>query len=351
MKKILIAIILGFSLMLLQAQETKLDQTEPLNKKAGRVVKLKKVMTITDKQGGFYFRMPGKLSVSSDGSIFFMDMSQLLRFDKKGKLLNNYRKTGQGPGEFGMMASYVLNGETLIVLSKMPNKIIWFALDGRLIKEFRIKKFSFGKLLLFRDSKYYFFKHGIPFVKGKMKIIDVPYSIREFSDGDMAYKNLITFPVKKYVMSRGDERRSYSVGKFVAKVYKNRYLIVSHTPEYLIKIYDVAENRIIRVFSRKYSRVKSKKKKKTTDNLRPKLKYQNDIRDILSFQDKVWAITSTEDPKKGTLVDVFDHEGSYIDNFYIKFKGKVLGCDERGIFMMEENRKSDFIIVKYKVKL
>ncbi len=49
----------------------------------------------------------------------------------------------------------------------------------------------------------------------------------------------------------------------------------------------------------------------------PAQKYSNDIRDLYVVGDRLWVLTSTVDPKKGRIVDVFDFEGRYLDAFYL----------------------------------
>jgi hypothetical protein len=46
-------------------------------------------------------------------------------------------------------------------------------------------------------------------------------------------------------------------------------------------------------------------------------KFHNDLCRLLWRNDRLWAVTSTFDPKKGILVDVFNREGQYVDNFYL----------------------------------
>lgn len=350
MRKILITFFLCTSYLLLNGQESKINQFEPANKKAGRQVKLEKVMTITDKQGGFYFRMPRRMQVTSDGSIFIMELNQMLRFDRNGKLLNNYHRKGEGPGEFVMISSFLVKDDVLIVFSSMPNKIMWFKKNGALIKEFRMKDFSFGDLILYRKNKYYFVTTGIPFVKGEAKYIDVEHKIFKFSSDGKDYSKLISFPVKKYVMSKGKERRSFSIGKFIAKVYEDKFLVVSHTTEYLVRLYDIEQNKITRTFSRQYKRVKSKNEKWKKNKLAPKLDFDKDINDIQVFKDKIFVFTSTQHEKRGRLIDVFDYDGNYTDNFFVQFSGSIFGCEENHLFLLETDKSENIVIAKYEIK-
>jgi hypothetical protein len=63
----------------LQTEETKKAQEiinnpkRPANADAGRILRLKEELRITDKGGDFFFQYPGKVKVAPDGSIFISD--------------------------------------------------------------------------------------------------------------------------------------------------------------------------------------------------------------------------------------------------------------------------------------
>ena len=59
--------------------------------------------------------------------------------------------------------------------------------------------------------------------------------------------------------------------------------------------------------------------------------------------------TSTEDDEKGTLFDLFNQNGIFVDSFYIFVKGRVLGI--YGDFIYAAERDEDYLpyIVKYKI--
>ena len=81
---------------------------KPLNKDSGKVLDLKEVMSIQDKEGEFYFRYPRNIKVSSDGSIFVFENKQLLKFNSWGKFCRNFYKHGQGPQEVTHISNYLL---------------------------------------------------------------------------------------------------------------------------------------------------------------------------------------------------------------------------------------------------
>ena len=96
-----------------------------------------------------------------------------------------------------------------------------------------------------------------------------------------------------------------------------RSVFFFHSPEYLIKLLDLETGTIVRSFRREYDRVKYNYKppKGYPDELVPK--YHNDLCRLLWRNGRLWAVTSTIDPDKGILIDVFSREGKYLDNFYL----------------------------------
>jgi hypothetical protein len=350
---IIFLIITGFHLY---CQETKIDQINPVSKKPGKILKMKEMMRITDEQGGFYFRYPYGMRVSDEGEIFLMDYNQMMRFDKNGKLLNNYYKKGQGPGELVSIRNYVLNGEFIIVFNVRPHKILWFEKKGPLVKEFRIyKNFFSGDLIAYRNSKYYIVTNTIPVVKGNSGFTDDIHKLIEISADGEELKTLASYPVKTFTVMFEGGRASKGIARFISRVHKNRYLVLSHTPEYQIKIYDLERKCPVRVFSRKYKRIKPKSysdddimlQGKRYDEL--KLKYVEDLEDLFLLESKILVITLTEN-KKGTLIDMFDYNGNYLDNCYLKLKGRLMAVWKDYIFVREQNKYGAAEIVKYFVR-
>jgi hypothetical protein len=96
-----------------------------------------------------------------------------------------------------------------------------------------------------------------------------------------------------------------------------------------VKIFDLESDTVSLTFSRKYERIETpplteEAKKpimwidgKTYSS--PYQKYMNDITKVIARGDRNWVVTSTKDPNKGTLIDVFDAAGKYVDAFYLNF--------------------------------
>ncbi len=160
------------------------------------------------------------------------------------------------------------------------------------------------------------------------------------------------------------------IGRFLSAVFRKTQLVISHTNEYHLKLYDPGEDRIVREFRRPYVRVRSeplteqqKKGGIIIDGKHfgpPEQKYQADIGNLLSRGEEVWAVTSTKDKAKGVLVDVFDDGGTYRDSFFLKLPeaaGRSLYtpgfCALDGEFLWVIERAEDEIVTikKYRVAL
>jgi hypothetical protein len=374
MKKLLsiLLIVLIFA-SLCFSQETTENPDKPPNSNAGRIFTLEKVSVISDTGRGYYFEAPRLPKVAPDRSIFVLDREQLLRFDHSGKFLLNYFKKGQGPGELEQVSNYFLKDDYLIIHNTRPNKIVYLNYEGELIKEFRIEQAgSFMTLEAYADGLFYFQKHGIPLVKGEPRIVDIPETIIAVSNEGRDMKELRSFSIKSYVARQGGARGAISINELVTVQYNKKYLFVSHTPDYLVKLFDLENNDVLRMFKRNYERVntpdeikKSKKSYVVLNNQKftaPDQKYLNDIYHLLVVRDKLWVMTSTLDKEKGWLVDVYDVQGRYLDNFYLKFPeplsfqsisilGHRMHVTESGdfLFRLQTNEKGLVELVKYRI--
>ncbi|MBC7361741.1 MAG: hypothetical protein H5U06_05590 [Candidatus Aminicenantes bacterium] len=68
----------------------------------------------------------------------------------------------------------------------------------------------------------------------------------------------------------------------------------------------------------------------------------------MAVGDLIWVITSTAEPGKGVLVDVFNGEGKYVDCFYLKFPFEVKAGNLELSFslVVSEDRKEISVAVR-----
>jgi hypothetical protein len=358
-KSVLLLTFLFIFTSIILPQEIIENPKKPMSKNAGRVLNLEEVFRITDESSEFYFKHPRDLKIAPDGSLFIIDYEQLLQFDSNGNFIKNFFKKGQGPGELSFISSYCFKDQNIIIHNRTPNKIVWFDFNGNLINEFRIH----GELprrsdfRLFYNNTYYFIKSDSPYTKGKIDLIDSPQVLVAITQDRDEVKSLISFPIKIFAIgARGQGAAWYELSSLITALFKDKYLFISHTREYLLKLYDVESQKFLRSFNRDYKRVKTPKDSKEGGigwagkfYSPPRQKYMSDIRNLFVFNGLLWVVTSTINKKKGDLIDVFNFDGEFIDSFFINPKGYLMTAHKDSIFVLKRDEAENFQIVKYKI--
>lgn len=353
MRKILLLFLSFFILRSFMLTQTIIENPEkPLSKKAGRTLKLEEVFRITDESGDFYFRYPGDLKVAPDGTIFIADEDQFLKFSSDGKFIGNLFRKGEGPGELRGYFGYAFDKKGIFIYDFMARKIIHSDIEGNLTDELRFKSESYNDFFGLMDGWFIFLKSVWPPIEErKHKLDDIKNTIFLISKDGKIKKEIHTFPKKAFFAPRAFT----SLASFHSVLSDdNKKLFFSHTREYLIKLLDLDKGKILRNFKRKYPRMKLKAKNGWEEEFHkkynvPKIKYESDIQDLFITKGLLWVITSTKDKTKGILIDVFNKEGIYVDNFYINLKGSLMATDGDYIFVKEADEDENFQIVKYKV--
>ncbi len=326
---------------------------KPLNEAAGRILQLKEVLRISDEGGEFYFKGPGNIKVAPDGSIFMYDREQLLRFDENGKFIHNYFKKGQGPGELNYVSNYVILKDQMIVHGTSPSKLIYFNLNGELQDDKSLQGISSRlRLHFYKDETFYFIKSDSPRSDKGSEVLDWSQLLVSLSGEMDSLNELADFPIKALVMG-GAATWNMSV---ITALVQGRYLFVIHTPEYMIHLFDIDSNQLIKSVTRKYKRLKRPKDKQVGGIIVKGKKYEPpgsdflvDVSQIFEFKGNLWARTSTKDKNGKYLYDVFDIEGAYLDSFYLNVNGTLLSTYGDYIFVRERDEDELISIVKYEV--
>lgn len=370
----IIFLIISIVCVALEGVEIIKNPVTPSNKNPGTILKLREVLCINDESDKFFFRSPGNIKIASDGSIFVIDTDQLLKFSSAGKFIANFFKRGQGPEEVVSISDYLLHGNTIIFHDSAQNKVLFVNHEtGELIKEFKITSLGYNRLLSFYDDILYFWKIETKETGGKMEIFDADVCFFSAESNGSHIKKITSFPVKYLTIRAGDRFFTSSRAKFLSCPAGDGYLYISHTPEYEIKLYNFKTNTIVKQFTRKYERVKvtgETRKYAPGGNLGkvsiddktfveiPVADYHLDIQKLLLFKDKLWVVTSTVVNGKRVLVDVFDKEGVYIDNFYLdcpsyiepyQVKNWIQVVDGDFIYFAEQDEDGNNVLKKYKI--
>ncbi|MHB8094562.1 MAG: hypothetical protein ACYDH0_06430 [Candidatus Aminicenantales bacterium] len=345
----------------------------PRAKNAGRVVVPTEVLSISDEgTGDFYFKVLFGLTAGPDGSIVVRGRDQLLHFDANGKFLRDYFKKGQGPGEMQSVIAWFQTDRDIVVQA-YPPKFLWFDLQGNLEREMPLSAQAtiFAFAIASFEGVFYLYRPVDPREEGEWHVVDIPNAIISLDKTTGATKTLSSFPTKAHTASlSGSGGATSPISRFIAVPFGGQFLALSHTSEYLLKIYDPGSDKVVREFRRPYERVKAGPRDEGGGVLfnkpggkasaPPRPKYRNDILNILVRGDRIWAVTSTRDEKKGILIDVFDADGFYQDAFYLKLPEPALNSLElnlmseiRGdsLWLIETTEDfSEFTIRKYRIE-
>ncbi len=344
------------------AQQVIENPEKPPSKNAGRVIHLKEVMRIVDGGKEFYFKLPWGIDVAQDGSIFVQDEPRLYKFGANGKYERNIMKIGQGPGELsGGPTNFIVGDNEVILFGAGQSKLIKIDMKGNLIKDMKLGKKRFTGLVGFYNRKYFF-------VDSQPRTFEIKDGIQEYDrnlyimdDEENIVPTLDSFPTKDCVSIRSFGGRTSRSVSYITRLQtghvSNQYLYVSHTQDYLIKQIDLAKGKVSRIFRRIYPRINNPFPDKKVLQFP---EYENDVHRLLVYKNNLWVLTSTFDQKKGILVDVFNEQGKYLDNFYLpllslrtgdEFSQRYFPLRILGDFLytIEHDQDWSFYIVKYEI--
>jgi len=356
MKKIVLFFLSFFIFISAAISQTIIENPEkPIGKNAVRVLKLQEVFRITEKSDDFYFKSPRNLKVDSEGSFFLIDENQILKFSSDGRFLKNLFKKGQGPGEISSRShsrlSYFLLKNDIFLYDPTGSKIIHIDGDGNLIEEVKIEV-SLLSELYGPANEGFIFTDEAPSPMGKSGFHDVDMSIIWISRDGSSSRKVMVFPKELYMDKNFAMDWAPFYGLLESEAQK---LFICHTSEYKIVIADLGKGQVIKEFNRKYRRAKyvmTERQKQFYERSKIKLperKYKNDILGLFLNKGNLWVKTSKSDKKKGMLIDVFNKEGKYVDNFYLNLEGSLMATHGDFIFVKEADEDENIQIVKYKI--
>jgi len=357
-------LLLGGSSFHIFAQEIIDNPDKPLSKNAGRMIQLQEVFRIKDEGKGFYFKLPWKLDVGPDGSIFVQDGLALYEFAPDGRFKKNLVKTGQGPGEISTeLTDLVVKDNEVLIFSAPSNKLIKTDYEGKLIKELKFDKKIFYNLLAFHGQKYFMLdimRRNFTRTDG---IKDMDYNLFLVNENGAFNPTSCSFMTQLYLQIRdfGGGRMgsaSFNITRLYTSKESQKFVYVAHTQEYLIKQLDLEKAEITKIFRRSYPRVRYKMKDPRYTRKMPE--YDNDVYRLLVHKDQIWALTSAYDAQKGVLVDVFNLDGKYADNFWLslpnirtgdEFSQRYFPVVIQGDFLyaIEHDADWNFSIAKYRI--
>ena len=352
------------------AQNVLENPAKPAAANADRKVELKEVLRITDEGGQFYFKYPYQIRVSPNDSIFVVEQEQLLQFDKTGAYVRNYFKKGQGPGEVQFVSGFIPTEKGLYVQGS-PGKLIFFDAKGAFVQETAVRSpIPMFRLTAIQDGLYLFTASESPFkdMKGsEPTVVSIPQYVLTWKEGQEQLEKRGEFGLESYVVrSSGGGGGIMSLSTFLVAPIGSGRLVISHTQEYLLKIFDIGSGSVTKSFRRPYERIRFEPPKDPKGGMMidgkqisfPPRKYVSDIVNLCVVGPRIWAVTSTQDKDQNPLVDVYDFEGRYLDRFYLtrpagaKRLGLGMGnsiIQGRNIYLIERDDEGTAAIVKYEI--
>lgn len=310
---------------LLLSQDMVRNSRRPSSPDAGRVIALEKTMSIEDTGGEFYFKAPRFPRIAADGSVFVLDEGQLLEFSPQGDFVRNYFKKGQGPGEVQNVLGYLVEDGKVFLQDLGSNKIVVFDRAGKLVEEIKLAEGMRAPRLLSRTAARFYMSAMSIDRSGPGPVMTQSLSSVSLDGRDLT--EILTFPVDGSIRTQGGAVGGVVRTALTAVPYGDRWMFANCTPEYSVSLVDLDGKRIVRRFGRDYDRVKNSPTKGgpagqivasgSTTIEAPEFK--NDVAGLVVRGGRLLVLTSTVDPKKGALVDVFDPEGRYEDSFYLLF--------------------------------
>lgn len=308
-----------FPSAIIASQQVIESPEKPLSATAGRVIQLKEISRITEEEGKFFFVEPWDIFAGKDGSVYVQEPKKLLKFGANGRFIKNLLKWGEGPGELnGNLTGVIVREDDIVLYSSNIMKLIRIDPDGKLIEDKKFSKGPFDSLLGYHDGKFFMMKRvwedmpkisGLYEAKNRLIVVTEKEEVIETSF-------LLPTTASRYVWPGGKMASGGGISRPMPLRESERYVFLFHTPEYLIRILDLEKSEIVLGFRRKYDRVRYTPAGKIPEGY-PIPKYYNDLCRLLWHKGRLWAVTSTFDKNRGILVDVFNREGQYLDNFYL----------------------------------
>lgn len=371
MKRIILLLLFGLSFFLIIfAQHIKENPEGPSSEDAGRIVQLKEIQRITDESGKYFFRHPVNFQVAPHGDLFIQDVEQLLQFDSKGNYIRNLFRKGQGPGEMTSLRGYQLIDKGVIIYCDRPSKILEFDYEGNILKEIPIyQKKRFDTFEFYYNGRYYFLYIDWQQPDILKRVVGLPYELVSLSSDGKTLTEHMTFLTQSVIAAKGGIRGGWvPVDRMITIPWQEKYLVISHTEEYLLILFDAESQQIRTKFRRKYPRIKATDKNDRRPNLTitldgvkfeaPKRNHLYDIEQLWVNGKFLWVLTSTLEKEKGYLVDVFDINGVYVDNFFLGLHEEIM-YDYIGFVPMRpfgefliaavQDENGNYIIKKYRM--
>jgi len=319
------------------------NSSKAKNNNSGRILEFEELMRITDESDEFFFKRPYSLNLDEEGFIYFKDGDFFLKFSPEGDFVKNLAHRGQGPGEVQILR-YNIQGKSINVYDSRSRKVVLYDLDGKFLREFRPEQhFGISMVGHYGDSLI-FSTYEMPSEEKRTGMTEVNHNLVLISKESGTETLIKSFPVPWYVLPNFGT--SYAPF-YISPSNNGETLFINDSPEYKIKVLNISTGEILRIFTRKYKRVKAPPPR--PGSTQPERKHLYDIRYIFRNKEQIWVMTSTQDEDKGALFDVFSQMGEYLDSFYIPNEISFMYVQGNILFARNEDEDGIYSVVKYRI--
>lgn len=307
---------------------------EPLYKE--NILAFKEELSIggAEAQGNNAFSQIRTFAIDDAENVYVLDSKEahIKIFDKNGKYIRTFGRSGQGPGELELPQSISINKTTKeIIVQEISRRLSIFALDGKFLRNLSLKE-TWGLRVRTDSRGYIYVTEGVVDPKGSQ------YLFKKFGP-DM---KLIA------ILSKTPAPTPVALNPFMAIAYweidQDDKIVYGYPEDYEIQVFNL-QNKLIKRISRKYDPVEvtEDEKKEQTKDTPPGINIKFDFpkyhsayrRFFLDDQNRIFVQSweKTEGGKK-FLYDIFDEEGKFLARVPLKLtpvilkKGKLYSLEE-----------------------
>jgi hypothetical protein len=338
------------------------------NGEGARTLTMTEVLRLSDQEGVYTLVDPNGLTMISSGAFYIQGDEQLLFFDATGQYKGNIMKKGEGPGELKQVGGIDHDGDTLIIGSMMPVKLMRFDKDGTFRDEIKIDGLKpFANYILTHGAHHYFWDDDQDLRTSKAGLNKNLRFLMKADAQGKAVRTALSFETIDVVIKRTIDGRNMIMSNEVVPLLhahdKSGLLYVSHGERYRISQIDLASHRIVKEIKRPYV-PQAYKSTNPTNSIAQEMersasqKWFCDLAALRCRGKELIVLTSEFDEKKGLLVDRFNPQGQLIETVYLPIpgvkrpedlKGKLLFFDRDCFWTSSLDDEENPVVIKFQV--
>jgi hypothetical protein len=314
------------------------------------VFSLEEELSIKEVEGReeYIFSLIRSIAVDNRERIFVLDIKEanMKVFDRDGNYIRTIGTKGQGPGEMiRPLFLFISSQNEIIIHDQAQRRMIYYSSDGNQIKSVSSSKVFIRSISL--DSEGNFIA-DIFIRKPKERLL----ALCKFDSDFNNLRSYVSYPDPW----SGQTANNLFVPYLCWAVDKNDNIIYGYTDKYEFNVLN-PEGNLIRKIIRKYTPLKiSRDEKKMLIEQHKNIPFKLDIpkyyppHDGLMLDDEGRIFVQTyKQPEdgRGFYYDVFDPEGRYIANIFLKSYPRAWKKDK--LYTIERDEEGYHLVKRYKV--